>query len=210
VDKRLPSNALAWNPTNPVVGSPCTFNPAGITDLDSAITSIDYTVTGGNDGQTWNITSGFTNTFQLTFTGTSGARSIKQRLNYNDGNVTGYIEHTYSITMGNVSPVADYATTTTPVSSPKATFDTAGISFDPDGTISNYAWTITKGGVTMFSKSGATATSIDYLPPETGTYIVTLTVTDNLGATAQHQHSFDWTVTPGGGGGAVGPWGTVR
>ncbi len=60
-------------------------------------------------------------------------------------------------------------------------------SSDPDGTIASYAWTFGDGGT-------STAQNPSYTYGAAGTYTVTLTVTDNQGATNAVSHSV--TVTP--------------
>jgi hypothetical protein len=82
----------------------------------------------------------------------------------------------------NVPPVADAGTDqniTLPIAS--VTLNGSG-STDPDGTISTYAWVKTSGPSTynIVSPSSATTTANNLV---VGTYVFTLTVTDNLGAT---------------------------
>jgi serine protease len=72
-------------------------------------------------------------------------------------------------------------------------FDASG-SYDPDGNISSYAWTFGDGS----TGSGVTA-SRTY--GEAGTYTVSLTVTDDDGATGNTSKSV--TVSSGGGGGTT-------
>jgi PKD repeat protein len=64
-------------------------------------------------------------------------------------------------------------------------------SHDPDGTITHYAWAFEGGDV-------ATGATVEHTFASDGTYWVTLTVTDDAGATGET--SEDVTVTGGGGG----------
>jgi subtilisin-like proprotein convertase family protein len=87
---------------------------------------------------------------------------------------------------GNVAPVANFSFTTNALS---ANFIDS--STDTDGTIASRAWTFGDGGT-------STATSPSHTYAADGTYSVTLTVTDNGGATNSKTQSV--TVSGGGGG----------
>jgi PKD repeat protein len=87
------------------------------------------------------------------------------------------VEHSAGST--NTVPVAQAQATPVSGSAPlQVSFDASG-SYDPDGTISSYAWDFGDGGV----GSGITATHT-YVTP--GTYDATLTATDNLGGTNEY------------------------
>jgi PKD repeat protein len=75
---------------------------------------------------------------------------------------------------------------TTNVSGASVTVDAAGSS-DPDGTIASYAWNFGDGGTSTGSNSSHTYTS-------SGSYPITLTVTDNNGATNSTAHTVTVTV----------------
>jgi len=76
----------------------------------------------------------------------------------------------------NVPPIAEFAASTVTGSAPlEVTFDAAA-SFDPDGTISSYRWDF--GDFTTGTGSTATHTFLNG-----GSYPVTLSITDNRGAT---------------------------
>lgn len=90
---------------------------------------------------------------------------------------------------GNVPPVANFTFTTSGLA---ATFTDS--STDSDGTISSRAWN--------FGDSGtSTATNPSHTYASAGTYTVSLTVTDNGGATNTKTQSV--TVSSGGGGGST-------
>ncbi len=95
------------------------------------------------------------------------------------------VEDTMTVGTGgaapNQAPVAQFTGPTTGTVGTAVTFNGTG-SNDPDGTIASYAWTFgdnTTASVASPSKTYATA----------GTYSVTLTVTDNRGATASRTAS---------------------
>jgi PKD repeat protein len=104
----------------------------------------------------------------------------------------------------NSPPVAAFSSSCTARS---CSFDGSG-SADPDGSINSYAWTFGDSGV-----GSGVAPAHGYATD--GTYSVTLTVTDNQGATGSVTHQL--SVAAGGGGGSVsfvaaahGPGGSVK
>ena len=102
------------------------------------------------------------------------------------------VEDTFTIGSGpgNAAPTAEANGPYTGVAGTALTFSAAG-SLDPDGTIASHAWAFTDGG----SASGANPT---HTFSSAGTYIATLTVTDNLGATSTDQATV--TISSAGGG----------
>jgi len=103
----------------------------------------------------------------------------------------GYKEY---VTGGNASPTSnagiDQSTTSTSV-----TLNGTG-SYDPDGTISTYAWTKISGTGGTIVSAGSATTSVTGL--SVGVYVFQLTVTDNNGATATD--TVQVTITSAGGG----------
>ena len=77
---------------------------------------------------------------------------------------------------GNISPVANIAATPTSGSISTVFSFYGGASSDADGTITSYAWNFGDG-------SSATGATVTKKYSAAGTYTVTLTVTDNVGAT---------------------------
>lgn len=88
----------------------------------------------------------------------------------------------------NVAPTADFTVSTNGLT---ATVD-AATSRDPDGTIAGYAWTFGDG-------SGAAGAKTAHPYAAAGVYPVTLTVTDDDGATATTTRSVTLSVPPAGG-----------
>jgi PKD repeat protein len=85
----------------------------------------------------------------------------------------------------NASPVADFSYTCDGLA---CTFD-GGDSYDPDGSLASFSWDFGDG-----NQGGSASTSHSY--GSAGSYVVTLTVTDNAGAT----DSVETTVSVSGGG----------
>jgi PKD repeat protein len=69
----------------------------------------------------------------------------------------------------------------------------ASLSTDPDGTVTTYAWTFGEPGSTSNTATGKTAT---HTYAATGTYTVTLVVTDNAGLTATSQQQVNIVGSP--------------
>lgn len=139
--------------------------------------------------------------FRFTVVGASGTRQVSTTSNLLASSPTPFqdsvqvSEDTLTIGSGgqatNQPPVAQFTGPTTATVGTAVQFN-GGSSTDPDGTIASYAWTFGDN-----TTAAIAAPSKTYSAP--GTYSVTLTVTDNRGATASRTAS---VVVSAGGGGA--------
>lgn len=147
---------------------------SGVTDLSA---SFDASTSTDSDGTIATYAWDFGDT--LSGTGvtpthvyaTAGTYSVSLTVTDDGGAVT-TITHPVTVARANVSPTAAFSST---VSDLAASF-TGTTSTDPDGTIASYAWNF---GDTL-TGTGAT---VSHSYTAAGTYTVSLTVTDNLGAT---------------------------
>ena len=165
------------------------YNAAGVlvasSDPASGATSSD-TATGMNATITAATTNG---TYYLKIDGV-GAGSAATT-GYSDYASLGRYTITGTVSAGpaNVAPTAKAAASATSVETGKAiTFSAAG-SVDSDGTIAAYAWTFGDG-------QASATTSPSHAYAAAGTYPVSLTVTDNAGATAKASLTIVVTAPP--------------
>ncbi len=172
-DLRVVSSAAppANQPPTATIGAPqvdgrtVTVSGAGSTDADGTVASYAWDF---GDGAT---ATGATATHEYAADGT---RTITLTVTDDDGaTATATRQVTVTAPVPNQAPTASF---TTGGSGMTATVDASGSS-DPDGSIVAYAWQLGDGS----TASGRTA-SRTYATP--GTYVVTLTVTDDDGATA--------------------------
>lgn len=154
-------------------GMVATVNGADSSDPDGIIAKYKWNF--GEQGSSTNtISSSSSSTASHTYT-KSGTYIVSLTVTDNSGR-TGTT--TSSVRINAVPTVSfTYSNTGTTV-----TFN-AEKSSDPDGTISNYAWTFGDSGSPSNTASGATS-STTHTYPAVGTYSVSLTLTDNDGATS--------------------------
>jgi len=187
-----PPVAQAGGPYNGTAGAPIALTSAGSSDSDGNIVSYGWSF-GDNttgSGATVNKTYATAGTYTVTLTVTD------------DDGATATDQATVTVSAlpgGNTPPIAEAngpysATAGVPIS-----LSSAG-SNDPNGTIVSYAWTLGNGQT-------ATGASPSVTYATAGTYAVTLTVTDNGGASASDQAVV--TVAPGGGTSGNLTWNTA-
>jgi len=132
-------------------------------DSDGSVASYAWSFSDGGSasGRTASHTFAAPGTYGVTLTVTD------------DSGATATTTKNVTVTVANRAPTASFTASTADLS---VSLD-AGASSDPDGTVVSYAWSFSDGG----SASGRTAS---HTFAAAGTYGVTLTVTDDGGATA--------------------------
>ena len=161
-----PVAAFSYSPSNPTVGGFVVFDGSASHDPDGNIVSYTWTFGDGATGTTSSVAHQYTmaGTYTVTLT-------VRDNLG-----ATGTTTHNVQVGPVNQSPVAQFNySPTNPTVGAAVNFDASG-SYDLDGFIATYAWNFGDG----WTGSGRVV-SHPYSNP--GSYTVTLTVTDNLGAT---------------------------
>lgn len=163
-----PSAVIASNATSGTVPLTVSFDGSGSSDLDGTIASYAWNFGNGQNG------SGVTPTATYTVAGTYVATLV---VSDNKG-ATGTATRTIVVSRPpNISPVANVTASPPTGNAPLlVTLSSVG-STDPDGAISSYAWNFGNGAT-----SASPSPTAVYNAP--GSYTVTLTVTDNDGASA--------------------------
>jgi len=140
------------------------FDASGSYDTDGYIVSYSWDFGDGNTDSGVTVSHSYVD---------NGEYNVILRVVDNDG-ATG--SKTASILVKNRPPVADLDTSSAILDKEEiVTFNASG-SYDPDGTIVDYSWDFGDGNT-------ATGVIVSHSYPAIGTYTVTLTVTDNDGAT---------------------------
>ena len=161
-----PTASFTFSPTNPLVNQWITFDGRASSDPDGTITSWAWDFGDGATGTGSQIqkrySSGGTYTVALTVTDNRGATATTTR--------------TVVVGTPNQPPTASFTfSPTNPDPGQNVTFNAAA-STDADGTITAYSWNFGDG-------TTGTGMNITKAYTSAGSYVVTLTVTDNLGAT---------------------------
>ena len=141
-----------------------TFNASGSYDLDGYI--VDYSWDFG-DG---NTSTGVTVSHPYP---ASGAYTVTLTVTDDDGATD---STTVTKTVRNQPPVASFTESAHTVDTSETIYFDASDSYDPDGTIVSYSWDFGDG-------TTGTGVTVQHSYAQDGTYTVTLTVTDNDGAT---------------------------
>jgi serine protease len=148
-------------------GLQCTFDGSGSTDSDGTIQSYGWSFGDG----TW--TSGTIPTASHTY-GLTGTYPVRLAVTDDSGNTAvADRDLTVTATVTNAAPTASFTISCTGLG---CSFDASG-STDADGTIASYSWAFGDDG----TAAGQTA---QHLYGHAGSFSVTLTVTDNSGATS--------------------------
>lgn len=175
--------ANANGPYSGSAGMSISFSSNGSNDADGSIASYSWSFGDGASSNQANPSHSYMNegTYQvsLTVTDNDGASSSANTT----ANVTGNGE--------NQAPVASISAAGNANVNTNVTFSSAG-SNDPDGSLVAYAWNFGDG-------ANSTQANPSHSYSTAGTYNVSLTVTDNEGATAMASHSIRIGDTTGGG-----------
>jgi len=161
---KYPVSAFTYSPTTPLTSQTVTFNASLSTPNGITIVSYFWTFGDGANATGKIATHAYTDdgTYNVTLTVTN-----------NDGlNNT----NSQNITVLNRPPVASFTESATTVLTGTTITFNASTSYDPDGTIVSYFWDFGDG-------TNATGVTVDHSYSDDGTYTVTLTVTDDDGAT---------------------------
>jgi hypothetical protein len=192
---RTPTAGLDADIPTPSINDLVTFTP-DITDPDSAVATVDYSIDGG---LSWLHTDlGVAETWQHQFV-TNGPRTIVQKIHWNDGFDDQETEGNFPITVVNLDPVAFYTAASERKNALTITWTDA--SQDEDGTIANYTWDLDRadgagGWLYEADASGPGMTEFTYTFNTEDDYRLILTVIDNDGAEDNYETLFYVTITP--------------
>ena len=173
------ATVLALNPgTAPTNQPPVAAFSSSCSALTCSFTSTSSDPDGSIASYSWAFGDGATSTVQNPSHSYAAAGSYTVTLTVTDNQgATNAVSHSVTVTAANQPPVAAFSSSCSAL-----TCSFTSTSSDPDGTIASYSWTFGDG-----------ATSTVQNPSHTyaagGTYTVTLTVTDNQGATNAVSHS---------------------
>ncbi|PSQ52350.1 hypothetical protein BRD20_07255 [Halobacteriales archaeon SW_8_65_20] len=164
VENRPPDATYTYTPEQPDVGETVEFNATDSSDPDGSIASYEWDfdgdetidATGKTTSKSWS---------------TTGTRTVTLTLTDDEGVTDSY---STPVTVGTQPPTATFTATTNGDDQP-VEFD-ASDSSDPDGTVDSYDWEFGDGAT-------ATGATVAHTYGDPGQYDVTLTVTDEDGAT---------------------------
>jgi PKD repeat protein len=148
------------------VGETITFDASGSYDPDGTIVSYSWAFGDGNTGTGVSVQHAYSK---------DGTYTVSLTVTDDDG-TTDTVNATITVIVTNKAPLASFTESAETISTGESIHFDASASHDPDGTIVAYAWNFGDGNTT----AGA---AVDHTYENNGVYTVTLTVTDNEGAT---------------------------
>jgi len=159
-----PVASFTPSPSSPVVGETVTFNASASYDPDGTIDSYEWDFGDETDGTDKTTTHIYTD---------NGTYTVTLKVTDNDG-----LSDTTSkdITVLNKPPNATFTESTETAYTGEVITFNASDSYDPDGNITSYFWE-------FGDETNATGVIVEHSYADDGNYTVTLTVTDDDGAT---------------------------
>lgn len=164
---QAPTASFTTSPPTPQVGVAVTFDGASSADPDGTIISYSWDFGDGTGGAGISTTHTYLS---------AGVYTTRLTVTDDDGSSDQATRSVVVSAVSNQSPTAAFTAAPSPTQPGTWVSFDASASFDPDGTITSYAWSFGDGS----SGSGLSAYH-SYSSP--GTYVVQLVVTDDDGAT---------------------------
>ena len=164
--KETPVASFNYSPPSPVVNQTVTFNASASSDPDGTIVSYEWTF---GDGESVNMTVAVVTHAYAD----NGTYTVTLKVTDNDG----LSDTTFKdIAVLNRPPNATFTESAETVYTGEVISFNASDSYDPDGNITNYFWD-------FGDETNATGVTTEHSYANDGNYTVTLTVTDDDGAT---------------------------
>ncbi|MFN0159735.1 MAG: PKD domain-containing protein, partial [Burkholderiales bacterium] len=177
-----PTASFTTTPSSTTVGQSVSLNAGASVDTDGSIVNYQWDFGDGTSFPAVGVTNASPTTSKSY--AAAGTYTITLTVTDNGGATTSTTRQVTVNVPGNVPPTASFTSTPSSTTVGVSVSLDAGASVDSDGSIVNYRWDFGDG--TSFPAVGATnaspTTSKSYAAP--GSYTITLTVTDNSGATA--------------------------
>jgi PKD repeat protein len=160
-----PVSSFVASATNVYKNDIIHLNASASYDLDGSIVSYSWSFGDGTNGAGITVDHSYAN---------AGNYTVSLNVTDNDGSVA---STSTIVTVLNQPPIANFTASLATVYTGDVVSFNASSSYDPDGSIINYLWTFGDG-------TNATGLTAAHSYSDNGTYVVTLNVTDNDGATA--------------------------
>ncbi len=184
-----PTASFTLSPVAPLSLSPVTLDGSASTDPDGTVVRYEWDLDGNGTYETESVPAN--NPILTTQFATSGIRDVHLRVTDDLGATS---ISSITVNVQNQPPLASFNVQNPPAIVGAPTTLDAATSSDPDGTIAHYEWDLDDNG--SYETDGSTQKTIQYTVPSSGTYFVSLRVTDNSGVSSTIRKSFIATQAP--------------